>query len=89
VHTYRPATNDYQLIIPYQGRNHHYRLQQYHTEIGASYWHLLANGRILDLKFSHGKLTEELISGQDPAPAEFLSIVETELVAISGYISEK
>ena len=84
MHTYRPATNDYQLIIHYDGRNHHYRLQQYHIEIGATYWHLFANGRILDLKFSKGKLTEELISGQPQAPPDFIEAIEQELRAISS-----
>lgn len=84
VHTYRPATNDYQLTITYQGRDHYYRVKQYHTEIGATYWHLFANGRILDLKFSKGQLTEELISGQDPAPDDFLQLIEQELIGITG-----
>lgn len=86
MYEYDPAKNRYRLFIRYNGNDLEYTLQQYHTETGATYWHLFSKSGVMDMKFNRatGKLIQELISGQQPAPVEFMRLIELELQAISG-----
>ena len=86
MYEYDPADNSYRLTINYKGSELEYKLRQYHTEIGKSYWHLFSKSRVIDLCYDrvNGKLTEQLLSGQPPVPGEFILLIEQELKAITG-----
>lgn len=85
MYEYDPSKNRYRLFIRYKGNDLEYTLQQYHTEIGATYWHLFSKSGVMDLKFNRitGQLSQELISGQQPAPMEFIRLIEMEFIAMN------
>jgi hypothetical protein len=56
----------------------------YHRDRSATYWHLFAKGRILDLKFNREActLTEVLLPGQQASPEAFLAVLQAEFIAM-------
>ena len=86
MYEYDAADNCYRLTITYKRNELEYKLRQYHTEIGKSYWHLFSKSRVIDLCYDRvqGKLTEQLLPGQPPVPIDFIQLIEQELNSISG-----
>lgn len=74
------------LTIYYQGNKYRYQLKLYHSDRKFCYYHLFANGRILNLKFNrvNKSLSEELIHGQPGSPADFLQLIENEIKQIQS-----
>jgi hypothetical protein len=80
MHEYRFPTDDYILVLKYRKKLHRLHLKRYYSDKEESDWHLRSKSMIIDLHWNNATrmLSQNLLVGQPPLPADFMQILQSE-----------
>lgn len=87
MYEYRYPQNDFLLTVHYNGEYLRVKIKQYHTEPGASYWHLFSLNKVHELKWvkDFRTICQVLACGENPMPPGFLALLQKEFESIFPY----
>lgn len=84
MYEYRYASDDYLLIIYFEGKKYQYRIKQFHIDRSATYWHFYSKDQVQELRYDQRlkKLSQVLIPGQSPFSESFIQVLEEDFKRI-------